>query len=86
MMMKRLIAVLIVAGIAAGGMWACSGDSTSPSSIAGTYNLQTIDGQSLPVIVLEEGTDTVAVTAGFMRLNSDQTYAESVSSELLTVP
>jgi hypothetical protein len=79
MMMKRLVAVLIVAGIAAGGAWACSGDSTSPSSIAGTYNLQTIDGQSLPVIVLEVGTDTVEITAGFMRLVSDQTFSESVS-------
>ena len=79
MMMKRLVAVLIVAGIAVGGTWACSGDSTSPSSIAGTYNLQTIDGQSLPVVVFEEGTDKVEVMAGSMILNSDQTYSESVS-------
>ncbi len=79
MTVRRLISVLIVSGIAAGGTWACGGDSTSPSSIAGTYNLQTIDGQSLPVVIFEVGTDKVEVTAGFMLLNSDQTYSESVS-------
>jgi hypothetical protein len=85
MTVRRLIAVLIVAGIAVGGTWACGSDSTSPSSIAGTYNLQTIDGQSLPVVVFEVGTDKVEITAGFMLLNSDQTFSESVSSRITDV-
>ncbi len=59
--MRRLIAVLIVAGIAAGAMWACVGDATSPSSIAGTYILQTFDGERRPaprralLLVLDDG-------------------------------
>jgi hypothetical protein len=49
MMMRRLVAALMLTGIAAGGMWACGSDSTGPNSIAGTYNLVSVDGDSLPI-------------------------------------
>ena len=82
MTVRRLIAVLIVAGIAVGGTWACGGDSTSPSSVAGTYNLQTIDGQSLPFVIFQDGADKNEVMSGFERLNSDGTFSQSMTFRL----
>ena len=80
-MMRRLVAVLIVAGIAAGGMWAC-GDSTDPDSIAGTYNLQTVDGESLPIILGGGGDNMVELASAFERLNDDGTFLESSTFRL----
>ena len=79
MMIMRLTAVLLVAGVAAGGMWACGDESTSPSSIAGTYNLLTIDGLNLPVTVIQVDVGTVEVMSGFERLNTDGTFSESLT-------
>ena len=66
---------------------ACGGDSDSPTepngaSIVGTYALQTILGESLPLIALEEGDDKLEITAGSIRLNSDDTYSRSVTTRL----
>jgi hypothetical protein len=77
-MTRKGLAVLIVAGIAAGGMWACGGDSTSPGSIAGTtYNLWNVDGHGLPFIILQRGTESLWIVSRFIRLNSDGTYTDS---------
>ena len=73
MTIRRIIAVLIVAGIAAGGMWAC-GDSTSPSSIAGTYTLVTVNGEEVPFEI-----QGMEITAGWIRLDSDGTYTISMT-------
>ncbi len=66
---------------------ACGEDSNSPTgtddtSIFGTYALQTILGESLPLIALEEGDDKLEITAGSIRLNSDDTYSRSVTTRL----
>lgn len=52
------------------------GDSTGPdSSITGTYQLQSYDGQSLPATVFEAGEDRFEITGGTLTLNQDQTYS-----------
>jgi hypothetical protein len=79
----RLLRVLVVAGIAAGGMLACSGDSptngdnNNPSASAGTYFLQTVDGQSLPAVLSQTSTDTTRVTGALLNLSGDGSYSES---------
>ena len=82
MMMRRLVAALMLTGIAAGGMWACGSDSTGPNSIAGTYNLVSVDGDSLPITayVSDGPAGTIDVTelvSGYMRLNANGTYLRS---------
>ncbi len=66
---------------------ACGKDSNSPTgtddtSIFGTYALQTILGESLPLIVLEEGDDKLEFIAGSIRLDRDDTYSRSVTTRL----
>jgi hypothetical protein len=82
MMMRRLVAALMLTGIAAGGMWACGSDSTGPNSIAGTYNLVSVDGDSLPITAYfsdgPAGTiDVAELVSGYMRLNANGTYLRS---------
>ena len=55
----------------------CS-DSTGPggSSATGTYNLRTVNGNNLPVVVLQVGSDRVEVTQGSITLNADNTFTD----------
>jgi hypothetical protein len=60
----------------------CGGDSTSPSSIAGTYTLVSVDGDSLPqgVALYQDsagGLVEKVLVSGYMLLNSGGTYSES---------
>jgi hypothetical protein len=55
---------------------ACNSDSTSPTvSIAGTWSLRTLNGQSLPV---QTGPSTV-VSSEQLTLNNDGTYNDVVN-------
>lgn len=56
---------------------ACDGDSTGPESVAGLYILQTYDGMSLPAVLAGAGNNKLEITAGSVRLNSDNTYSRS---------
>lgn len=69
------IAVLGLAAAACGG-----GDDgiNEPVSIAGTYNLQTIDGQAPPVVVYEEPGLKVEITAASFTLAASGSFTANI--------
>jgi hypothetical protein len=70
--MRRLALVLAMAvPLAVAGC----GDSTGPGgSIAGTYELRSINGDPVPVL-LEPGPPQEEITGGFVRLNANGTFS-----------
>ena len=58
---------------------ACGHDSVGPSptssTIPGTYNLTTVDGQVLPFTALDLGAYQAKLVSGTLTLRSDGTYA-----------
>jgi hypothetical protein len=71
--MKAISITLLVGAMAAAA--ACSSSSTSPSaSIAGTYVLSSVNGESLPAIVTKTGDDTAVVVADTLALTANNTY------------
>jgi hypothetical protein len=54
------------------------GDSTGPTeaSVAGTWNLQSINGTALPFVVAQTGTDKVEVTADVLTVTSSGSFTE----------
>src|SRR4030095_9475485 len=58
------VGTLLVASLA------CGGDSTGPEAIEGTYALQSMAGQSLPVNVFEDETGKYEITAGSVTLTA----------------
>ncbi len=87
--MKRALLTSLAALVLllAGGLLTASGDggdATGPSgiSIFGTYTLQTIDGTSLPFVVIQVGNDKIEITAGSVRINSDNPYSVSLTARV----
>jgi hypothetical protein len=71
--MRRV--ALVLAMVAPLAIAAC-GDSTGPGSIAGTYELRSLNGDPVPVL-LESGPPLEELTDGFVRLNADGTFVRS---------
>ena len=74
--MRRLL-ILTTALLLGGLLTACDGDSTGPGSIFGTYTLVTVNGEELPAEA--QGIEFIA---GWIRLNSDNTYTASGTWDL----
>jgi len=55
------------------------GDSTGPETFPGTYVLQAVDGEPLPYLVAQAGSDKLEVTAGLLRIESDNTFTFSLT-------
>lgn len=57
---------------------ACGGDSTGPTeaSVAGTWNLQSVNGTALPFIVSQTGTNKVEITADVLTVTSSGSFTE----------
>jgi hypothetical protein len=55
---------------------ACGGDSTSPTSIAGTYNLTSVDGSGLPFIAQASG-PMIEVLSDQIIASAGGTFSES---------
>jgi hypothetical protein len=72
---------LILATVLGGGLITACGDSTGPGSIFGTYTLVSINGEQLPVDL-----DGIEVSAGWVRLDSDSTYAASLTADFGSGP
>jgi hypothetical protein len=76
--MLRIVRTLSVAGAVAVAAGACGGDSPTGNNntdeVVGVYILQTINGQSLPVIVEQVDSDMVEVIAGTVTLDADATF------------
>ena len=51
------------------------GPSPTPSTIPGTYNLTTVDGQVLPFTALDLGAYQAKLVSGTLSLRADGTYS-----------
>lgn len=71
------VAAIAVLGVTA----ACGGGDdgvNEPASIAGTYNLETLDGQSPPVVVLDEPGFKLEILSGNFVLAANGTFTTNV--------
>ena len=73
---------LAVAALAALTITACGDDPVSPDNIAGTYQLNTINGQPLPFTLIEDGADRLELIAGTIVLRSNSTFTDSTTLRL----
>lgn len=82
--MAHLLRNTLRAGVIAVALAACSGDSTGPDSddLVGSYDLITIDGASLPVIVDQVGEDKAEITLGTVTLDEDGTFGDATELRL----
>jgi hypothetical protein len=64
---------------------ACGGDSTGPDEdYSGTYSLRTINGQSLPYVVLQVGADRIEYASGGLTLTDNGTTGGSFTVQATT--
>jgi hypothetical protein len=75
--MRRVALVLAMAiPLAVAGC----GDSTGPGgSVAGTYELRSINGDPVPVTTDESGSFREEITAGFVRLNANGSFSAGLT-------
>ena len=73
-MIRRVFLAFLVFGLVA-----CGDDGVGPEDIVGTYVLQSIDGEALPVAVLLGTTLLFEVTAGSVTLDPDMTCRINIS-------
>lgn len=77
MIRRAFLAVLSVFVLAA-----CGDDSTGPgSSIAGTYQLQTVNGQQVPATVVQAGNNKTVIASGSLILNQNNTFFAAMTIE-----
>jgi hypothetical protein len=71
--MRRLAAasLALVASVSA-----CSSSTDASVSIVGIYSLRTINGQSLPFLLVSDAQGTIEVTNGTVDLRADGTFSD----------
>lgn len=77
--MRRTLAVLAVTTLALTACAGGAGDSVGPGSLAGTYSLQTVNGKSPPVVIIEDAGYRLEVLSGTYTLNVDDSYSATAS-------
>jgi hypothetical protein len=73
--MRRFAALLAVVFLAA-----CSTEieqSTRPNSVAGSYQLRTYGGRSLPALVSTDSSGVLEIVSGTLVIGSDQSWSET---------
>ncbi len=70
--------VALIVALAVSLLTGC-GDSTGPEAIAGNYTLRTINGQDLPFLIVQVLDDKIELTAGSLRINSDNTFSANLT-------
>ncbi|HEX2168143.1 MAG TPA: hypothetical protein VHG09_12995 [Longimicrobiales bacterium] len=77
--MRRLMTIMAAAFLMP--LIACGDEDPADPTIeaSGTYTLRSINGQDLPVTVLQIGADMVEVLDGEIRLNTDHTFSDSTT-------
>lgn len=73
-----------IAAIALLTVSACGGDSsnsTSPTAVtfAGTYQLQTVNGQKLPYVAVQSGNNAVTITADQLSIADGGSWSETIT-------
>ena len=77
-MVRRVFLAFLVLGLVA-----CGDDVIGPEDIAGTYTLQSIDGQTLPWVILQVGnTYSMEIMAGSITINQTMTCSRSITATL----
>lgn len=76
------LTVAVVAAIACGG----SGGPTTPTpaSVAGTWNLQSVNGQGLPYILVQSGANKVEWTADQLLVGAGGTFTQTSTFRVTT--
>ena len=80
--MRRFVALLTVVLLTA-----CNNEidgSTRPSSVVGTYQLQSYGGRSLPTVVSTDNGGVTEVTGGELVINGDNTWSETRDYRMTT--
>ena len=77
MIRKRIILAFLAFGLVA-----CGDDGMGPEDVAGTYTLETIDGNPLPWVTFETGADKIEITGGSVTLNADMTCSVSTTARV----
>lgn len=78
--MKALLTAVTLTLIATG-----CGDSTAPKDSAlGRYGLVSVDGQLLPVTLIDEPSLAITLTEGALTLNANSTFTEDVTIAVVT--
>jgi hypothetical protein len=75
--MRRLVAAALLV------LTACS-DSTGPNAHVGSYTLVSVNGQGLPEVVFQDGSETVEFTGGVVTLNSNGTFSDRIDFRITT--
>jgi hypothetical protein len=77
-MQKSLLATLAAASLVLTG---CGKDATdpTPSSVAGTYTLTTVNGEPLPFVTSQDETYTAEILASTLTLRADGGFTWSVT-------
>ena len=84
-MIRRVFLAVLIFGVTACGDDGTGDDGTSddgtrPESVVGTYTLQTVGGEGLPVVLEENPTFLLELTAGIVTLNQDLSCTNSLTS------
>ena len=83
--MRALVRQILSTAVLTVALGSCSSDTTENTDInavAGAYVLLTIDGQSLPVVVDQQGADIAEVIEGDVDLATDLTFTDVTTLRL----
>lgn len=82
MRIHSTLAALATAALVATG---CGGDSTGPKPLShvGRYALVSVDGQTLPLVLIDELTLKLTVTEGALTLNPNNTFLQEVKIDVI---
>jgi hypothetical protein len=53
----------------------CGDDGTGPGSVAGRYELRTVNGGNVPYVLVSLGNDRFEVTSGSMQISKDNSFS-----------
>jgi hypothetical protein len=74
--MRRIVVLLALAGLAA-----CGGDATSPAAprgVEGTYQLATVNGQIMPLLLTQNDSAKLELLDGFVALGTDGKFLDII--------
>jgi hypothetical protein len=75
---RRVIAVTLMSALPFLSLAACASDAVGPPSgiVAGRYQLQTVNGTTLPFVVVQSDTSKGELTSDQLTLNADGTFSD----------
>ena len=77
--MTTVLALAATALLAAG----CSDSNAPDTSHVGRYRLESLDGQPLPLTLLDDASLTLTLTEGALTLNANSTFTQDVTIDVV---